>query len=115
MLPLYKTKRKREWIEVFDGGREVLNLKTKKGRDIYAQRFNKAFDDQNGLCGICGDPMDYSDAVPDHKKAKGMGGAMHDDRQENIQAAHSLCNLVKGSRGPDFKITKVPMSTGDEA
>lgn len=54
---------------------------------------------QNGLCGICLKPMDdYREIVPDHIEPRGMGGARRDDHPDNIQAAHSQCNLEKGSR-----------------
>jgi len=54
---------------------------------------------QNGLCGICDKPMeDARDIVPDHKEPRGMNGGRRDDSPDNIQAAHSLCNLEKGSK-----------------
>jgi len=60
---------------------------------------NKKIVEQNGKCGICGEPFtDYNDIVPDHKSPKGMGSARRDDHPDNIQAAHRICNLEKGSR-----------------
>jgi hypothetical protein len=38
------------------------------------------------------------DIVPDHVQPKKFGGYARDDSRGNIQAAHSLCNLEKGSR-----------------
>jgi hypothetical protein len=38
------------------------------------------------------------DIVPDHIEPKGMGAAWRDDHPDNIQAAHPLCNLLKGSK-----------------
>jgi len=55
--------------------------------------------EQDGFCGICHRLMtDMQDIVPDHKEPRGMGAARRDDHPENIQAAHSLCNLEKGSK-----------------
>ena len=54
---------------------------------------------QQGNCGICHLPLtDCNDIVPDHIEPKGMGAAWRDDHPDNIQAAHRLCNLLKGSR-----------------
>jgi 5-methylcytosine-specific restriction endonuclease McrA len=57
---------------------------------------------QNGCtCGICNEPItDMSDVVPDHREPKGMGGARADDGENgcNLQPAHSICNLKKGSQ-----------------
>lgn len=54
---------------------------------------------QNGMCSICEEELtDYNDVVPDHEKPKGLGGSRRDDRGENIGAAHSRCNIQKGSK-----------------
>ena len=54
---------------------------------------------QQGNCGICHLPFtDCKDIVPDHIEPKGMGAAWRDDHPDNIQAAHRLCNFLKGSR-----------------
>lgn len=48
-------------------------------------------------CGICGKPIwDFGDLVPDHKEPGKMGGCK-DHSEENLQPAHSLCNMEKGS------------------
>lgn len=50
-------------------------------------------------CGICHKPLtDMREVVPDHIEPRGMGGSRRDDHSENIQAAHQLCNIEKGSR-----------------
>lgn len=55
--------------------------------------------EQDGRCGICGRRFkDFRDIVPDHVQPKGMGGARRDDHPDNVQAAHRLCNLNKGSK-----------------
>jgi hypothetical protein len=54
---------------------------------------------QGKRCGICSLPFtDSREIVPDHIVPKGSGGAWHDDHPDNIQAAHSDCNMKKGSR-----------------
>jgi 5-methylcytosine-specific restriction endonuclease McrA len=60
---------------------------------------DKKIGKQNGRCGICGEKFeDYTEIVPDHKDPRGMGGARRNDDPDNIQAAHSRCNLLKGSK-----------------
>lgn len=55
--------------------------------------------EQFGWCSICECSLeDMRDVVPDHKEPRGMNGSWRDDRPENIGAAHSLCNLEKGSK-----------------
>jgi 5-methylcytosine-specific restriction endonuclease McrA len=55
--------------------------------------------EQDMKCGICRKPFtSYEEIVPDHKRSKGMGSARRDDHPDNIQAAHRICNLEKGSR-----------------
>ena len=57
-------------------------------------------EDQDGLCGICGEPLpeDYMDGSKvhvDHILPVACGGG-HDF--DNLQAAHSHCNMTKGAR-----------------
>jgi hypothetical protein len=55
--------------------------------------------EQKFLCGICDEPFtDMREVVPDHIKPKKFGGYARDDSPGNIQAAHSGCNIWKGSR-----------------
>jgi len=64
-------------------------------RKVLTQKISE----QKGNCGICHLPFtDCKDIVPDHIEPKGMGAAWRDDHPDNIQAAHRLCNLLKGSR-----------------
>jgi len=54
---------------------------------------------QNGKCSICHKPMnDYREIVPDHIEPRGLGGSRRDDHADNIGAAHSTCNVEKGSK-----------------
>lgn len=53
------------------------------------------------LCGICGERItDFNDLVPDHIEPGKMGGC-RDHSDENLQPAHWLCNLQKGSKRMD--------------
>jgi hypothetical protein len=55
--------------------------------------------EQNNRCGICGKLFtDCGDIVPDYKRSRGMGSARRDDHPANIEAAHRICNLRKGSK-----------------
>jgi 5-methylcytosine-specific restriction endonuclease McrA len=59
----------------------------------------KKLQEQNGMCGICSDPItDIREVVADHIEPRGNGGGRRDDHPSNIQAAHGLCNTKKGSR-----------------
>lgn len=70
-----------------------------RSRSAMRKLLNRKIVEQNRLCGICDEPFtDYEDIVPDHREPKGMGSAKRDDHPDNIQAAHSLCNLEKGSK-----------------
>lgn len=52
--------------------------------------------DRDGLiCGLCGEPVELSDVHIDHILPRSLGGL---DRAENLQVAHSLCNMRKGNR-----------------
>lgn len=86
-------------------GREVCQ-DTAEGRREYARRRFIAAYLQNDMCGICGKPMRLEDMETDHIKPRGMGGARRDDRQENLQAVHTVCNGQKGSRRMPYVITQ---------
>ncbi len=59
---------------------------------------NRKIVEQKEICALCHiEFSDYQDIVPDHKNAKGMGGAFRDDHPDNIQATHWWCNEEKGS------------------
>lgn len=54
---------------------------------------------QKGQCCICRvEFIDITDIVPEHRDPRGAGGAWRDDHEDNIGAAHSLCNMEKGSK-----------------
>lgn len=94
-----------KWETVRSGWRRIKDATNSRGfrYKLSPAEMRKVVDrkiwEQGGLCGICGMPLeDYTDIVPDHKKPRGLGGGTRDDHPENIQAAHSLCNLKKGSK-----------------
>lgn len=91
-------KGKPEPIKFYPGGREVLNLLTAVGKRVYQNRVRIAWFKQKGLCAICGNPLYLVEATADHIKPRKMGASERDDRQENIQAVHGLCNSQKGSK-----------------
>ena len=88
--------------------------KTPDGRELCTpaelrRRLLTKLERQKGICAICHEPItDIQEAVLDHKEPRGMGGAFRDDSWGNIQAAHSRCNLEKGSirnyQPPDRKL-----------
>lgn len=51
-----------------------------------------------GLCGICGNPIEYAGVTIDHIIPLSRGGK---HSYENCQLAHGLCNRRKGNNLPD--------------
>lgn len=47
------------------------------------------------VCGLCGGEVEPDDVHIDHIFPKSLGGS---DRLDNLQVAHSLCNMRKGNR-----------------
>lgn len=86
-------KKKREPIKTMRSGRQVCDLKTSAGKKEYKARLTLAWTKQKGRCALCGLPAALEEGVP-----RGLGGGSRDDRIENLQAAHLLCNTQKGSR-----------------
>ena len=82
----------------YQDGREVCDLKSAAGKREYDRRRRIAWMNQGALCPICKRGLFFDEAVTDHIQPRGMGGARRDDRQENIQATHPLCNMQKGSK-----------------
>lgn len=71
----------------------------RRSRSAMRRLLKRKVEEQENICGICDKPfMDARDIVPDHKEPKSFGGARRDDHPDNIQAAHSDCNLEKGSK-----------------
>jgi hypothetical protein len=52
--------------------------------------------DRDGLrCGLCGRPVEPVDIHIDHIHPRSLGGL---DELDNLQVAHSFCNMSKGNR-----------------
>lgn len=106
-----QVKQKRKYLDDdgvfrYPNGREVCQLTSTKGREEYIRRKRVAWESQTivvnkrtiHVCSICGQELFWKDATVDHKNPRGMGGGSRDDRQQNIGAAHGLCNQQKGSK-----------------
>lgn len=87
----------RNGVRYYPDGREVCQ-DTTEGKREYERRREWAWMHQGGLCPLCGGFLYRDTATTDHIQPRGMGGARRDDRQENIQAVHALCNSAKGSK-----------------
>ena len=82
-------------MRVLADGREICNMLTAAGRNIYKGRKWIAWLKQDELCAICGRYVSWEECEADHIRPRSLG---RDDRQENIQAAHHDCNFRKGSQ-----------------
>ena len=75
----------------------VRRVSDKQRKRIAARRKlrEKWWAEGRRTCGICGLPIrEFEDMTNDHK----LPGTAKSDAQENLQPAHSLCNLLKGSK-----------------
>lgn len=97
-------KKKPEAVRVFRDGREKINQLCKEGRDLYQERKRIAWEKQGRTCSICHKPLAWKESTVDHISPRGMGAGSIDDRQENIAAAHGVCNCQKGSRRTGYLI-----------
>ena len=79
---------------MYPNGREVIR-DTKAGRDILQMRWNTAWQESRGICCLCDCPVHPFQASLEHKRSKGLGGATHDDRQENLSISHRSGNVAK--------------------
>lgn len=88
------------WIVIAPGvKRNKLDGRERRSPSAMRKLLGQKVQEQKFLCGICEEPFtDVRDIVPDHIEPKGAGGQWRDDAPRNIQAAHSWCNLEKGSR-----------------
>lgn len=90
------------------GKREVCG-KGAAGRREYRHRLQLMHERQDGLCCLCALPLRLEEAVFEHQRPKGMGGAFTDDRIEVDGvpingAAHWNCNSSKGSKRTPYLI-----------
>ena len=92
------------WHTVFPDGREVLNLKTKRGREEYKARVEIMWRRQSGWCSLANHRIARVAATFEHTRPKGAGGAWRDDRvfdehgEPMNSAACWLHNSEKGSK-----------------
>jgi HNH endonuclease len=88
------------WITIAPGvKRNKLDGRERRSPSAMRKLLGQKVQEQKFICAICDKPFtDVRDIVPDHREPKGLGGARRDDCPSNIQAAHSWCNLDKGSR-----------------
>jgi 5-methylcytosine-specific restriction endonuclease McrA len=84
-------------LYIYLDGREVCRPNT-AGRREYLRRRRVAWEQQKGICPLCGIAVSWEMSITDHKEPRGMGSAQRDDRQDNLQATHYRCNSEKGSR-----------------
>ena len=84
-------------VRHYRSGREVCD-KSHAGRLEYKRRHRLAWERDKGICGICHRPVAWEQSTVDHIEPRGMGGANHDDRVENMQPSHLVCNGEKGSK-----------------
>jgi len=68
---------------------------SKHRRKLTAKKRQMVIDRDNSICGICGDLVPPHDIHIDHIHPYSLGGR---DDLDNLQVAHSLCNIRKGAR-----------------
>lgn len=85
------------WRESADGDSYILGRfhEPEKRRNL-PERLRKAVIERDGMvCQICGEDIPDGDLHIDHIFPVSLGGA---DTLDNLQAAHSACNVRKGAR-----------------
>jgi len=95
-------------VKVYPDGREVL-LNNAAGKREKARRIQAMHERQASLCCLCGFFLRLSEAIFEHQRPKGMGGAFTDDRIEVDGkpingVSHWICNSAKGSRRTPYLI-----------
>jgi hypothetical protein len=93
--------KRRTWVPVqrIEDPHHPRGYREIKSRGEMRKLLKRKIVEQNNGCGICNKLFsDCGDIVPDHKRSRGMGAARRDDHPDNIQAAHRICNLKKGSK-----------------
>lgn len=108
-------KREQPAVRIFRGGREVCNIKTKAGRDIYHSRKVAMWERQGRVCSLQLDRcigllhLQKKYITFEHDEGRGHGGGHRDDRIEIPDpenpgqmkpinsAACPYCNADKGS------------------
>lgn len=72
-------------------GRDPLKARTSLSRTLRQQVIER----DGYTCGLCGEDVEPTDVHIDHIHPKSLGGG---DELENLQVAHSLCNIRKGAK-----------------
>ena len=97
-------------VKVMADGREICNQYITTGRKAYRKRIEIGWSRQNGRCCLeghcptCRGALNLEEATLEHENGRGMNGGHRDDRMVlpdgrwQNGAAHSLCNVWKGSR-----------------
>jgi len=92
-----------EAVTTFPDGRERCNTNA-AGKREYLARTVEMWERQNGLCAICGHPIELRYAQFDHQAGRGHGGGHRTDAVLDVEgnwinaAVHGICNIRKGSK-----------------
>lgn len=95
------SKRKVEPVRVMEDGREICNMATRHGRNVYTDRILAMHERQKGLCCNCLKPLNFWEATFEHEF--GRTGGRRDDRikadgRRINGASHAICNTERGSK-----------------
>jgi 5-methylcytosine-specific restriction endonuclease McrA len=77
-------------------GLEDERFLTLKGYDKIRHFRFRIWEIHNGLCSICGHPVEFAKAEIDHVVPSSLGG---EDHYTNLRPAHIRCNRSKGNLG----------------
>jgi 5-methylcytosine-specific restriction endonuclease McrA len=80
------------WALVAEASSVLLQIAPTQRRLWLASVVQELFDEQEGLCALCGEPLIASDLQVDHKIPFAYGGG---NERGNIQLAHGVCNRRK--------------------
>jgi 5-methylcytosine-specific restriction endonuclease McrA len=80
-----------------DDNRDAVERYRTNKRGAFVERISRqrVFERDEGICGICGDPVDRDDFHIDHVISLSKGGK---HSYGNVQVAHPSCNIAKGNR-----------------
>ena len=108
-----------EFSKIYADGREKL-LDNAAGKRVYRARTLEMWERQKGLCAICANSIDETQATYDHERGRGLGGGNRDDRiirdGEWMNAMLCMaCQGVKGSRRYEWIVAEyVACLKGDQ-